>query len=196
MAGKAIDLQIYLNAAKAEADLLRATIREKGLKRFGRAFAMSAFMIAAAYFGVYKPPQKKISRLTREIEAARAMSESGAAYQDLRGQLAGSYRTLPHLKERQQWLSNAMIDSLRADGLIPENFQPVTETEASGLILQTSSVQLALKFNDLYLWLQRLEGAAPLMHLSHLEVLKSPDMLGRNSVSASVMTAIPQKRFD
>ncbi len=196
MAGQEIDLKIYLNAIKGEGSLLLATIRDKGVKRFGRAFGMSAFLVAAAYFGVYKPPQKKISRLTREIEAARAMAESGAAYQDLRGQLVGSYGTLPHVKDRQQWLSNAVIDSLRADGLTPEMFHPIVETEDSGLIFQTSAIQLTLKFNDIDRWLQRLEGATPLMHVSALEVLKKPDILGWNSVSASVMTAIPLKRFN
>jgi type II secretory pathway component PulM len=196
MAGKDIDLSAYVVPVKAEVNLLVNTIRDKGAKRFGKAFGMAALMIAAAYFGVYLPPQKKISRLQKEIDAARAMSQAGSAYQELRGQLAGSYGTLPHLKDRQQWLSNAMIDSLRADGLTPETFRPVAEIEASGLIFQTSTVQLTLKFADVYTWLIRLEGATPLMHVANLDISKKPDMIGWNSVSASVMTAIPKKRFN
>ncbi|MCR4295258.1 MAG: type II secretion system protein M [Elusimicrobia bacterium] len=196
MAGKDIDLNVYLNVVKGEADLVLATIRHKGAKRFGKAFGMSALMIAAAYFGVYKPPQDKISRLTEKIEAARAMSQSSAAYKEVRDQLAGSYGSLPLLKDQQQWLSNAMIDSMRADNLTPEMFRPVVESEVSGLIFQTSSVQLTVKFNEIYTWLLRLEGATPMMHVSHLEVTKKPDMIGWNVVSASVMTAIPKKRFN
>ncbi len=196
MAGKEIDLNVYLNVVKAEFELLSTTIRDKGAKRFGKAFGMAGLLIAAAYFGIYQPPQKKISRLQKEIDTARAMSESGTAYQDLRLQLAGSYGSLPLLKDQQQWLSNAMIDSLRADGLTPEMFRPVVETEASGLIFQTSTVQLTIRFSDIYAWLIRLEGASPLMHVSNLEVAKKVDMIGWNSVSASVMTAIPKKRFN
>lgn len=196
MAAKEFDLSIYLNAVKAEASLVITTIRHKGAKRFNKAFGMSGLMIAAAYFGVYKPPQDKISRLTAKIDMARAMSESSSAYQDVRNQLAGSYVTLPLLKDQQQWLSNAMIDSLRADNLTPEVFRPVTETEASGLIFQTSTVQLTLKFNDIYAWLLRLESATPLMHIGHLEIAKKAEMIGMNGVSASVMTAIPRKRFN
>ncbi|MDD5305305.1 MAG: hypothetical protein PHS14_19585 [Elusimicrobia bacterium] len=196
MAGKQIDLNVYLNAVKAEADLVVTTVRHKGAKRFGKAFGMAGLMIAAAYFGVYKPPQDKISQLTAQIDAAKAMSESSAAYQEVRNQLAGSYGTLPLLKDQQQWLSNAMIDSLRADNLIPELFRPVVETESSGIIFQTSTVQLTLKFNDIYAWLLRLESATPLMHVGSLEIAKKPDMIGMNSVSASVMTAIPKKRFN
>ncbi len=196
MAGKDIDIQVYLNAVKAEGELLLNTIRHKGAKRFGKAFGISALLIAAAYFGIYKPPQDKISRLQREIDAARAMSESGAAYQELRTQLIGSYGTLPQLKDQAQWLSNAMIDSLRADSLTPELFRPVIESESSGIIFQTSTVQLTVKFNEVYIWLMRLEGATPLMHVSNLEVTKKPDMMGWNVVSASVMTAIPKKRLN
>ncbi len=196
MAGKDIDLNVYLNAVKGEADLVLTTIRHKGAKRFGKAFAMSGLLVAAAYFGVYKPPQDKISRLTEKIEAARAMSQSSTAYKEVRDQLAGSYGSLPLLKDQQQWLSNAMIDSLRADNLTPEMFRPVAESEASGLIFQTSSVQMTVRFNDIYSWLLRLEGATPMMHVSNLEITKKQDMIGWNVVSASVMTAIPKKRFN
>ena len=196
MAQKGIDPQVYLNLAKAELDLVVATLRHKGAKVFGKAFGMAGIMIAIAYFGVYKPPQDKISRLTAQIAAARAMSESGAAYQDLRTQLSGSYGTLPKMTEQKQWLSNAMIDSLRADSLTPDSFLPVVETENSGIIFQTSSVQLVIKFSEVFSWLQRLEGATPLMHVSNIELVKKPEMIGQNLVAASVMTAIPKKRFD
>lgn len=191
-----IDFQAYLNAVKSEADLLITTIRHKGAKRFQKAFAISGVLIAAAYFGIYKPPQDKISRLTMQIETAKAMSESSAAYQDVRTQLMGSYGSLPHLKDQQQWLSNSMIDSLRADNLTPEMFRPVIETETSGIVFQTSTVQLTVKFNDIYNWLQRVESAKPMMHVSNLDISKKPDMIGMNVVSASVMTAIPKKRFE
>lgn len=196
MAGKDIDLNVYLNVFKEEGELIASTIRQRGAKRFGKAFGMSGLMIAAAYFGVYKPPQDKISRLTAQIDNARAMSQSSSAYKDVRTALGGSYGTLPLLKDRPQWLSNAMIESLRADNLTPELFRPVQETEANGLIFQTSSVQLTLRFNELYSWLLRLESATPMMHVSAFEITKKPDMIGMNSLSATVMTAIPKKRFD
>jgi hypothetical protein len=75
-------------------------------------------------------------------------------------------------------------------------FRPVVETEASGIIFQTSTVQLTQKFGDIYTWLQRIEGATPLMHIASLEIVKKGDMLGMNGVTASVMTAIPKKRFN
>jgi type II secretory pathway component PulM len=191
-----IDPQVVLNAVKAEFDLLSSTIKDKGAKRFGKAAGIGAAFIFAAYYFVYMPPQAKISRLSKEIDAARAMSEAGSKYQDLRNTLAGSYGGLPLLKDQQQWLNNAVIDSLRADGLTPETYRPVVETESSGLIFQTSTVQLTVKFNDVYAWLLRLESAKPLMHVAVLEVTKKTDILGMNTVSASIMTAIPKKRFN
>ncbi len=196
MAGKDLDILAMLGPVKTEAELVIATVRLRGAKRFGKAFGIAGLFVALAYLGIYKPPQDKISRLQKEIDTARAMSESGTAYQELRGQLASSYGILPHMKDQQQWLSNAMIDSLRADGLTPELFRPVVETETSGLIFQTSTVQLTIKFSDLYSWLMRLEGATPLMHISSLDIAKKNDMLGWNVVGASVMTAIPKKRYN
>jgi hypothetical protein len=191
-----VDFSAYTKVLKAEVDLITSTMRDKGAKRFGKAFGIAGAFVFAAYTFIYKPPQAKIAALGRQIEAAQAMSASGQRYRELRDMLAGSYGNLPFLKDQAQWLSNAMIDSLRADGLTPESFKPVVETEQSGLIFQTSSVVMSLKFNDVYVWLLRLESAKPLMHISMLEVNKKPDIIGVNQVSCSVMTAIPKKRFD
>ena len=196
MAEAKFDPQVYLNVIQAEGNLVLSTIRHKGPRHFGKAFGLAGCMIAAAYFGVYKPPQDKISRLTAKIAAARAMSESGAAYQDVRTKLVATYASLPQLKDQQQWLSNAMIDSLRADSLTPEMFRPISEEESSGLIFQTSNVMLSISFADLYNWLIRLEGATPLMHVSSIEVSKKLDTIGWNNVSVAVKTAIPKKRFN
>ena len=181
---------------KAEIELVASTMRDKGAKRFSKAFGIAAGFVFAAYWFIYTPPQNKIARLGREIEAARAMSEAGTRYRELRDMLVGSYGTLPYLKDQQQWLSNAMIDSLRADSLTPESFRPVVEQESSGLIFQTSSVVMSVKFNDIYAWLLRLESAKPLMHVSSLDISKKAEMIGVNGVTASVMTAIPKMRYD
>lgn len=190
-----VDLDKYIAIVKSEVDLVMATMRDKGSKRFGKAFGIAGAFVFLAYWFVYKPPQAKIARLSREIEAASAMSASAVTYKDLRDQLAGSYGSLPQLKDQSQWLSNAMIDSLRVDNQTPETFRPVTEMEVSGLIFQTSAVTLTLRFNDLYAWLLRLESAKPLMHVSALDVTKKTDVMGYNSVACSVKTVIPKKRF-
>lgn len=196
MAAGEIDLSVYIKPIKAEIDLVITTIRDKGGKRFGKAFGIAGAFIFAAYWFIYTPPQAKIARLGKEIEAARAMSESGVRYRELRDMLTGSYGSLPFLKDQQQWLSNAMIDSLRADGLTPESFRPVVEIEANGLIFQTSSVVMSLRFNEVYAWLLRLESAKPLMHVGSVEITKKADMIGINIISCSVMTAIPRTRYN
>lgn len=124
------------------------------------------------------------------------MSEASAAYQEVHNQLMNSYDTLPLLKDSKQWLSNAMLDSLRADNLTPEVFRPIVETEGGSLLFQTSTVQLTLRFEALYYWLLRLESATPLMHVSVLSINKKSSPLATCGVSVSVMTVIPKKRLE
>ncbi len=191
-----VDFDKYLAVVKSEFELLSGTIRDKGAKRFGKAFGIAAAFVGLAYWFVYKPPQSKIARLSKEIETARAMSQSAAAYKELRDELLASSSNLPQLKDQSQWLSNAMIDSLRVDNLTPETFRPVTESETSGLIFQTSVVGMTIRFSDLYAWLLRIESAKPLMHVASLDVAKKPDAIGYNNVTCSVKTVIPKKRFN
>lgn len=191
-----IDWRLIFNAVKSELDVVAATLRDKGGKRFAVAFALAGLCVALAYFGVYRPPHEKGAGLTREIAKAKAMSSAGAQYKELRDELALVYATLPQMKDREQWLSNAMIDSLRAGSLTPDNFKPTVENEISGLIFQSSTVQLTIKFAEFHAWLTRLEATKPLLHISSLNVRKKPELFGWNDAKCEVMTAIPKKRFN
>jgi hypothetical protein len=191
-----IDLKPLADAVKAELEMVMSTVKEKGGKRFGKAFGIAGIMVFLAYAGVYAPPKKKAARLQSEIDAARKLSEFGARYKDLRDQLGAIYVQLPDTKDREMFLSNAVIDSLKAEGLAPETFAPVREQEAAGLVFQTSNIAMPVRFNEFYSWMVRLETAKPLMHLQNVELTKKTDLVGVNSVTAEIGTVIPKRRFN
>ncbi len=171
------------------------TLKEKGAKRFGRAFGVAGFLVAAAYFGVYLPPQKKSARLQSEIDRAKALADEGAKYKALRDQVNAASAGLPSPSDREQWLSNSVRNSLLAGGLEPENFTPVKESEANGLVFQTSSVALTLRFSEFFDWLLRVENAKPFMHMDSVELVKKSDKIGYNMATFTISTVIPKRRF-
>lgn len=193
---KKIDWQPLIKIARAELDVVVGTIRDKGAKRFGKAFGLAGLCLILAYFGIYSHAQKKISHLSEEIEKVKAMSEVGAQYKEIRDQLGTAYAILPQMGDRDQWLSNTMMDALRSKGLTPDSVKPVSETETSGLIFQTSMVELTMRFEDFYLFLSRLESNKPLMHIYSLDLQKKQEPLGMNTAVVSVMTVIPKKRLN
>ena len=153
-------------------------------------------MHALTYYGVYRPPQEKILRLTREIAKTRAMFEAGAQYKDLRAQLSVAYAAFPQMPERDQWLASSLIESLRAESLTPDLIRPANETEASGLIFQLSTIELTVGFGEFHRWLMRLERAKPLMHVYSIDMNKKLEPFGVNGVICEVMTVIPKRRFN
>lgn len=191
-----IDLQPYVAALQTELEMVMATMKEKGGKRFGKAFGIAGVMVFLAYAGVYAPPKKKAARLQSEIDAARTLSQYGNQYKDLRDRLTACYAQLPQVKDKDMFLSNAVIDSLKAEGLTPETFQPVREQELSGLLFQASNITMPVKFSEFYSWVVRLESAKPLMHLQSADLTKKPEMVGVNAVQAEITTVIPKKRFN
>lgn len=190
-----IDLNVYVQAISDEVSLVVGTLKEKGGKRFGRALGGAGFLVFAAYAGIYMPPQKKSARLQSEIDKAKMLADYGAKFKDLRDQVNLAYAGLPALNDREQWLSNSVRDSLLVGGLEPENFTPVKEKEVNGLIFQTSTVVLTLRFSDFYDWLLRVENAKPLMHMNSVELSKKKNQIGFNSATCDIATVIPQKRF-
>lgn len=191
----AMDLKPYAEAVMREFEVILGTLRDKGAKRFGRAFGAAAFTIFAAYFLVYMPPQKKSARLQAQIDAAKTMADFGAQFKDLRDQLNAAYTGMPQITDREQWLSNSVRDSLNVAGLVTEDFKPIREQELNGLIFQVSSVSLSLKFSEFFDWLLRMESAKPLMHLQSLELGKKKESVGYNTVACDISTVIPKKRF-
>ncbi len=190
-----LDLKPYMELLSREIGVVVNTVREKGAKRFGRAFGAAGFMVFAAYMGVYRPPQAKSARLSAEIAHAKMMADYGAQYATLRDELAAAYRLLPRVEDRDQWLSNSVRDSLNVGGLITEDFKPVREQELNGLVFQTSAVTVTVRFADLYDWILRLESAKPMMHLQTLDLSKKTDKMGYNSASCEISTVIPLKRY-
>jgi type II secretory pathway component PulM len=192
---KNIDLNLYVSAVTEEINIVIGTLKEKGTERFGRALGGAIFLVFAAYVGVYLPPQKKSARLQAQIDHAKQLADYGSQFKDLRDQLNGAYNGLPALNDREQWLSNSVRDSLLVGGLEPESFTPVKEVELSGLVFQTSSVVLTLRFSEFYDWLLRIENAKPLMHMNSVDLVKKSDKIGYNSATCDISTVIPQKRF-
>jgi hypothetical protein len=195
MAAQNFDFNVYLKAVTEEINTVIGTLKEKGAERFGRAIGGAVFIVFAAYVGVYLPPQKKASRLQAQIDHAKQMADYGTQFKDLRDQLNGAYNGLPALTDREQWLSNSVRDSLLVGGLEPENFTPVKESELNGLIFQTSSVALTVRFSEFYDWLLRIENAKPLMHMNSVDLSKKADKLGYNGATCDITTVIPKMRF-
>lgn len=190
-----IDPKVYLNMIGDEVNLVVNTLRDKGGKKFGRAFVVAGFLVFAAYAGVYMPPQQKSAKLQSQIDKAKVLADFGDRYKDLRGQLNTAYTGLPAVTEREQWLSNSVRDSLSVAGLVTEDFKPVREQEMSGLIFQASGVSLTLKFSEFYDWILRIESAKPMLYVTSIEVSKKKDQTGYNGAVAEVATVIPKKRF-
>ena len=190
-----LDVGVYIAAVRDEVSVVVGALKEKGVKRFGRALGGAVFFAFAAYVGVYLPPQKKSARLQSEIDHAKMLADYGAQFKDLRDQLNWAYAGLPSLTDREQWLSNSLRDSLLVGGLEPENFAPVTEREVNGLIFQNSTVSLTLKFSEFFDWLLRVENAKPLMHMNSIDLSKKATRISYNSATFSISTVIPKKRF-
>ena len=190
-----LDPKVIVAVVSEEVSIVVGTLKEKGPKRFGRALGGAVGIVLGAYVLVYLPPQKKSAALQSQIDHAKLMANYGTQFKDLRDQVNGAYAGLPSLTERDQWLSNSVRDSLLVGGLQPETFTPVKEADLNGLIYQTSSVSLSLRFSEFFDWLLRVENAKPLMHMNSVQLTKKVDKIGFNSAACDIATAIPKKRF-
>jgi hypothetical protein len=193
--------QPLLDAFALEVQTVISAIRDKGAKRFLRAFVAAGMLVFASYFFLYRPPQAKSDRLEGEIAHAKKMHDYGEQYTLLRDQLVAAYSRLPSVNDREQWLSNSVRALLDAGKLETDDFKPMHEAEKNGLIFQVSSITLNLRFSDFYSLVLRIENAKPIMHLQRVDVGKKsdggdPSAIGMAMANADIATVIPKKRLD
>ncbi len=187
-------LKQYLALFQSEILVVQAAFREKGLRRFLRPIAIGAGSVALCYAALYSPPAKKMASLQKRIETARRTAQHADQYKALRDRLNQVYAQLPALRQRQSWLADALIDTMKARGIIADSISPPEEDERSGLVFQRIQVATQLRFQDLMAWLARIEETKPLLHVNNLEVGKRPLPLGRNNVTVGLSTIVPVRR--
>lgn len=182
-----------LNVLQDEARLVSYTFRERGTNRFVRPIVLGAFCVGVCYTYLYVPPVKKMKRLDKAVAAAKVASIHADRYKAMRERLLAVYAELPAREQRATWLTDTVVESMKAENLTSDSIQPPDETMQSHFISQKVTVTSRLKFAEIFSWLYRLEGVKPQVQLSSLEVIKGSSEIGINQVACGIMVAIPER---
>jgi type II secretory pathway component PulM len=181
---------LLMQAVQLELQQISATIRDKGFKRFQRGALIAGVVVLAAYRLLYVPPATKLAGLQQLIDKARTMSQISASYREVRAQLRGVYAQLPAPTEKDHFLVDAIVESLKAEGLTSDSIRPPEETAEAHMTSQRLQISLDLRFPDLVGWLARVEASKPLLHVYSLNINKSR-RLGYCTAQVGVGTLIP-----
>lgn len=185
-------LEVVVHAIQSELTLVANTLKDKGAKRFERPLIIGLVLVVAAYYVLYLPPQKKLDGLQRRLDTARASKENAEAYKQVRDRLRSVYAVLPKTKDKDHFLTQAVIETLRAEGLTSDSIKPPEENKEANVVFQQITVSAQLKFPELIGWLARLEASKPYLHVTSVDLNKSK-RLGYCEVSAAVSTIVPDK---
>lgn len=188
------DFAKLFESLQAEIALVASTLRDKGAGHFRRPFAVAAAALILSAV-VYNHPAGRRRDLEKRLNAAKATSEYAEPYKEIREALLVLHRQLPQLKDRDQLLLNALVDSMKAENITPDGLKPPMEEEVGTLIYQSVTMSSSIKFSDLMSWLSRIENAKPAMQVTQLSLTKRTDQIGVNNVSCVIGTIIPKGRY-
>ena len=189
-----IDFAKLAAFVQSEANLVVGAVREKGGRYFQRPFAVAGAIIGVSYL-VYLQPISRQAHIEAALNAAKATEQYNDQYKDIHDTLYSLYRQLPLIKDRDQFLFNALIDSLKEENIVSDSLKPPSEDENATLIYQTVTMTSRLKFSEFISWLSRIESAKPTLRVVHFDLSKQVDQIGQNNVSCSIVTIIPKVRY-
>ncbi len=190
-----IDPKALTARAAADLELVVGSFREKGAKHFARPLVIGSLLILVAHLLGYKPAAQRLRTLGSKLAAARAAAQYADTYEAARDKLASIYSQTPQLKDRDQWLLGVLVESLKADGIVTDTLQPVTEMEDKGVIFQRASMSSTLNFKEIVRWIARIESTTPTVFIESLSVTKRADPIGQNTVNSAIVIAIPRNRL-
>ena len=188
-------LKHYVALFQTEVQIIQAVMREKGTQRFARPMVIGLMMIILAYAGIYAPPAKKMAALQRRIFQAKRTAEFADSYTGMRDKLFSVYAIMPPVKDRESWLTGALVETMKSETIIADSIGTPEEDERSGLVFQRVTVSAELGFSQLMSWLRSIEAKKPLLHVSTIELTKRSQPLGHNGVNLNISTVVPIKRL-
>lgn len=178
--------------AQALGDLAQG-LREKGPRHFSRLLAVCAVILFAVYRFVYLWPAGRLQAVQAGLREARAAARYTERYNDLRARLDGFNSTLPVGKDKEHWLSEAVRDAMKAEGILFTSLSPVTQKAQGSFVVLSLTVGCRASYKQLGSWIDRLERSKTLLHVSQLDLSKDRAEMGSNQVSLTVSTVIPKE---
>lgn len=194
-----MDINSYVVMIQDEIQLIASMLRDKGRERFGRTLILGVGLPAAAYFLFYGPAKKKFSDLDNRLQTAQTMAANADTYKSLKDNIERAYARLPLPKDRTNWLADTVKEALRAEEIVPSQFNPPVEKETNGIVEQSLTISMSTKFPELMGFLARLETIKPSVYVTSLEVAKKDpkegEIIARNEVSCTISTIIFTERY-
>lgn len=181
-----------LGGVAEEVNFVIASVRSRGLKHYFRAVALGVLSIVAAQKIIFVSGQEKLQEVKFELDAASAKAQHADTYRALEDNLRTFSARLPPQEDSSTWFLNTVIDSLKAEGLVALSISPVQQMEGPNFKYLSMTLTFKSKFSQAAQWVARVEGSKKLMHVSSLSIIKDPEKIGNNNVSAIVASLIPK----
>lgn len=184
----------WIRKIQIEISSMISTFKDKGAPRFTRPLVLSLFAIYAANAGLYKPATRKLAGLQKRLDAVRETIQYAEQYTGMRDRLKEARTRLPDPKGRGSWLTDTVVEAMKAEGVIADALEPPQESPLNQFYQQKATVSLRARFNQVAAVLHRLQTTKPLVHVYSLNIVKGGEKedLGVNKVEFGVTTLVPQ----
>lgn len=169
---------------------MRDSLQDKGYKYFQRPMALGLLLILACYQLLYRAPVVRLKVIESELVATRATVKYAATYKDLRERLQILYSMLPTAKDPEEWLRNAIRESLREEGIVSNSLSSPRSNRVEGYRFLSITVTCEATYKDLATWIARLERGAALIYVESYKLAKKKAPIGMNTAEITITTAI------
>ncbi len=186
-------LQEAIAAALSDAEIIVSALRERGLRRYARALALSGAILLASHQLAYVRGSSELARVRGSLESVRGASRYVDGYRELEARLKNFSESLPPAENPENWLLAAVRDSMKEEGILSTSLSPIARLEWNQFRIMTLTVTCRVGYPQLSSWISRMENSPKLLHVSKLNLRKDERESGINEVTISVASAVPKE---
>ncbi len=178
----------FFEAVAHETKLTIGVVTVRGVGRFGRAIVIAGCIALGAYQLVYVPAAAKEQLYADELDAAKLVAQYEDQYKALEERIASGVPLLAPTREKEGWLSKAILATLNKEHLEPDMISAGGEKAplGAGVIVQDATVKFKVPFKNLVAWLEEVEKTRPALFIDTLHMAKLDKPIGVNQVDCTV----------
>lgn len=173
----------------------RILYSEKGISPFRLPLLVLISVFMLLYMGVHKPIISKLQRDRSEMDSLNASTQYASVFNKHRSWLISHQKELPPIKDKDNWLFNAVARASQQEGIATPTISQQTEREVNDFVVVNRKISAVTTFKKAAKWIEKIENLPFLVRISNLSIQKSANKIGFVKLKFQVDTVFMKSKI-
>lgn len=165
---------------------------EKGIAPFKKPLTFALPTLLVLYFGFYGPASNRLRKARNEASNMAVVAQYAEQYESVKHRVGGLQRRLPHVKDKDEWLSFVISNSARKAGVSVDSQSAQRESEVGNYLVVSREVSANTSYHLFGAWLAEIENSPIFLRVTELSLARNDGAPGTVKATFTLSTIFPK----